>query len=294
MFVTNNTIAAARTYFYSFIAPAFSASESKAMFDTLLQKRLNWTKTELMLQSDGRLSESDLLYVRNVAHRLKENEPFQYIIGETYFYGLTINCDSRVLIPRPETEELVAWLLDDNSPVITSILDIGTGSGCIALACKSVLTTCQVTAVDCSKEALDLAQLNAEKLALDISFIEWDVLSNAEGLLDKGFKYDRIISNPPYIPLRESASMEINVLNFEPELALFVPNDNPLLFYKRIMEISLLLLNGNGYLYLEIHENFALEISSLLKENGFINIELRKDLQGKPRMIKAKNATFIV
>lgn len=294
MFVTNNTIAAARTYFYSYIAPAFSASESKAMFDAVVQKRLNWTKTELMLQSDGRLSESDLLYIRNVAHRLKENEPFQYIIGETFFYGLAINCDSRVLIPRPETEELVAWLLEDNSTEISSILDIGTGSGCIALACKNVLTRCQVTAVDCSRDALDLAQLNAEKLALDISFVEWDVLSNAEGLLDKGLKYDRIISNPPYIPFRESVSMEINVLNFEPELALFVPNDNPLLFYKRIMEISLLLLNENGYLYLEIHENFALEISSLLKEKGFINIELRKDLQGKARMIKAKKATFIV
>jgi release factor glutamine methyltransferase len=120
------------------------------------------------------------------------------------------------------------------------------------------------------------------------------VLSNAEGLLDKGLKYDRIISNPPYIPFRESASMEINVLNFEPELALFVPNDNPLLFYKRIMDVSMLLLNENGCLFLEIHENYAFEISGLLKENGFINIELRKDLQGKPRMIKAKKATFIV
>ena len=136
--------------------------------------------------------------------------------------------------------------------------------------------------------------MNAEKLGLDISFVEWDVLSNAEGLLDKGLKYDRIISNPPYIPFCESASMEINVLNFEPELALFVPNDNPLLFYKRIMEISLLLLNENGSLFLEIHENYAHDISSLLKEKGFINIELRKDLQGKPRMIKAKKATFIV
>jgi len=107
-------------------------------------------------------------------------------------------------------------------------------------------------------------------------------------------KYDRIISNPPYIPFRESASMEINVLNFEPELALFVPNDNPLLFYKRIMDVSMLLLNENGCLFLEIHENYAFEITGLLKENGFINIELRKDLQGKPRMIKAKKATFIV
>ena len=294
MFVTNNTISAARSYFNSYIAPAFSASECKAMFDAVVQKRLNWTKTELMLQSNGRLSESDLLYVRNVAHRLKENEPFQYIIGETYFYGLMLNCDTRALIPRPETEELVDWLLEDKSSEITSVLDIGTGSGCIALACKSVLTTCQVTAVDCSKDALDLAQLNAEKLGLDISFVEWDVLSNKAGLLDMGITYDRIVSNPPYIPFQESSSMEMNVLKFEPELALFVPNDNPLLFYKRIMDISIQLLTDNGYLFVEIHENYAHDISSILKEKGFINIELRKDLQGKPRMIKAKKATFIV
>ena len=292
MFVSNNTISAAKKYFYNYLGANFSATECKVMFDALLQKRLNWTKADLILQANGRLSESDLLFVRNVAHRLMLNEPFQYIIGETIFFDLNISCDYRALIPRPETEELVAWILEDGEDEIKSLLDIGTGSGCIALACKSKLDQCHVTAIDCSIDALALAKVNLEKLSLPISLIVFDIFLDDLELLEHHQGWDRIVSNPPYILEQESSSMAKNVLDFEPRLALFVPNDNPLRFYNRIMDVALHLLNDNAYLFFEIHEDFSAEISSLFKEKGFINIELRKDLQGKVRMIKAKKPTF--
>jgi len=285
MFVETNTIPVLRRYFNSSLEAHFSASECKLMFDSLIQKRLNWTKTDLILNNNSRLSESDLLYLRNATKRLLNQEPFQYVIGETLFYDLLLNCDSRALIPRPETEELVQWILEEQAS-ISSILEIGTGSGCIALACKNQLPRCKVTAIDVSPEALQLAGENAVKLSLEIELIESDFLSEDLSFIENGNTFDCIVSNPPYIPINESGNIAANVVDFEPSIALFVPEDNPLLFYHAIVDKSMYLLNNDGFLFFEIHELY-------LEKKGFINIELRKDLQGKPRMVKAKKPTFI-
>jgi release factor glutamine methyltransferase len=292
MFVETNTIPVLRRYFNSSLEAHFSVSECKLMFDSLIQKRLNWTKTDLILNNNSRLSESDLLYLRNATKRLLNQEPFQYVIGETLFYDLLLNCDSRALIPRPETEELVQWILEEQAS-ISSILEIGTGSGCIALACKNLLPWCKVTAIDVSPEALQLAGENAVKLSLEIELIESDFLSEKLPIIENGNTFDCIVSNPPYIPISESGNIAANVVDFEPSIALFVPEDNPLLFYHAIVDKSMYLLNNDGFLFFEIHELYSSEVLSLLEKKGFINIELRKDLQGKPRMVKAKKPTFI-
>jgi release factor glutamine methyltransferase len=172
-------------------------------------------------------------------------------------------------------------------------LEIGTGSGCIALACKNELPTCKVTAIDVSPEALQLAGENAEKLSLEIELIESDFLSEDLSFIENGRTFDCIVSNPPYIPINESGNIAANVVDFEPSIALFVPEDNPLLFYNTIVDKSMYLLNNDGFLFFEIHELYSSEVLSLLEKKGFINIELRKDLQGKPRMVKAKKPTFI-
>ena len=292
MFVETNTIPVLRRYFNSSLEAHFSASECKLMFDSLIQKRLNWTKTDLILNNNSRLSESDLLCLRNATKRLLNQEPFQYVIGETLFYDLLLNCDSRALIPRPETEELVQWILEEQAS-ISSILEIGTGSGCIALACKNQLPRCKVTAIDVSPEALQLAGENAAKLSLEIELIESDFLSDDLTFIGNGSAFDCIVSNPPYIPINESGNIAANVVDFEPSIALFVPEDNPLLFYNAIVDKSMHLLNNDGFFFFEIHELYSSEVRSLLEKKGFINIELRKDLQGKPRMVKAKKPTFI-
>ena len=292
MFVETNTIPVLRRYFNSSLEAHFSASECKLMFDSLIQKRLNWTKTDLILNNNSRLSESDLLYLRNATKRLLNQEPFQYVIGETLFYDLLLNCDLRALIPRPETEELVQWILEEQAS-ISSILEIGTGSGCIALACKNQLPRCKVTAIDVSPEALQLAGENAVKLSLEIELIESNFLSKELSFIENGNTFDCIVSNPPYIPISELGNIAANVVDFEPSIALFVPEDNPLLFYKAIVDKSMYLLNNDGFLFFEIHELYSSEVLSLLEKKGFINIELRKDLQGKPRMVKAKKPTFI-
>jgi release factor glutamine methyltransferase len=292
MFVETNTIPVLRRYFNSSLEAHFSASECKLMFDSLIQKRLNWTKTDLILNNNSRLSESDLLYLRNATKRLLNQEPFQYVIGETLFYDLLLNCDLRALIPRPETEELVQWILEEQAS-ISSILEIGTGSGCIALACKNQLPRCKVTAIDVSPEALQLAGENAVKLSLEIELIESDFLSEDLSIIENGNTFDCIVSNPPYIPINELGNIPANVVGFEPSIALFVPEDNPLLFYHAIVDKSMYLLINDGFLFFEIHELYSSEVLSLLDKKGFINIELRKDLQGKPRMVKAKKPTFI-
>lgn len=293
MFVSTNTISATRNYFYKNTKAHFSDNECKVMFDAILMKRLAWSTTDLILNVNNRLSESDLLFVRNIVHRLLNNEPFQYILGDSEFYGLTIACDHRALIPRPETEELVAWILEDKLE-ISSLLDIGTGSGCIALACKSKMQNCHVVGIDCSDEAIALALLNSATLQLAVSWLTFDIFSADLALLKNEKGWDCIVSNPPYIPEGESSLMAKHVVDFEPKIALFVPDESPLLFYQRIIDMALLLLNDKGFLFFEIHEEFAIEIQGLLESKGFINIELRKDLQGKHRMVKAKKTTFNV
>ena len=285
MFVIDNQLKTAKNYFSEQLKNLFSSTEINSMWKEIICLRLNWNHSDFILNTTSRLSESDLLFIRSYVHRIQNNEPFQYIHGTTTFFGLELKCDKRALIPRPETEELVAWAVEFGP--YQTITDLCTGSGCIALGLKSKFSESNVTGLDISSDALSLAKENSKLTNLDIEFIHADVLNINRDLLDQ--KWDCIISNPPYIPSNERESLAENVLNFEPEISLFVGNDNPLIFYKAIVEYAKSNLSENGILFFEIHPDFSAEISDLLKLKGFINIELRKDLQGKNRMIKAQN-----
>ncbi len=285
MFVIDNQLKTAKNYFSEQLKNLFTSTEINSMWKEIICLLLKWNHSDFILNSTFRLSESDLLFIRSYVHRLKKNEPFQYIHGITTFFGVELKCDKRALIPRPETEELVAWTVEFGPH--KTIADLCTGSGCIALGLKSIFSESNVTGLDISTDALSLAKENSKLTNLDVEFIHADVLNINRDLLDQ--KWDCIISNPPYIPSNERESIAENVLNFEPEISLFVENENPIFFYEAIVKYAKSNLSENGFLFFEIHPDFSAEISDLLKLKGFINIELRKDLQGKNRMIKAQN-----
>ena len=286
MFVKENTILAARAYFKDRLQIQFSESELKSMWKQLICKRFDWNDSEFLLSSENRMSESDLLYVRSFVKRLQANEPFQYILGETTFCDLTLICDSRALIPRPETEELVSWISELLN--LNSIIDVCSGSGCIALGLKSHFPKANVFGVDLSQDANNLAQSNAIRNNLSVDFLIADALNLNSEFWENIVSVDVIVSNPPYITQNEKAFMNPNVLDYEPHLALFVPNDSPIIFYERIARLALQKLNQNGFLFYELNPDFADQVIEMLKILGFSNIELKNDLQGKKRMLKAQ------
>lgn len=289
MFVQTNTIQAVKSYFKERLQDHFSESELKFMFKEAVMFRLNLTASEYVLCDSNLLSESDLLFFRSVVKRLLSNEPFQYIIGKTVFFGLEIATDSRALIPRPETEELVDWITQEfpkNSNLL--IADVCTGSGCIALALKSYFSNATVFATDISQEALQLTQENAKQLNLSVRTVLSDAKTPYSAVSNQLQQSDFWVSNPPYIPMKDKSQMLENVLTFEPHLALFVADEDPLIFYREIGKNALLNLKSGGKLFFEIHEDLSAETADLLKGIGFVNIEMRKDLQGKMRMIKAE------
>ena len=282
MFVKNNLIATCKTYFFEELNTMYSLIAIQQMWRQLICERFNWDATEFLLNNNYALSESDLLYVREFVKRLQSDEPFQYIIGKTNFFGLTILCNPSALIPRPETEELIKWITESVSP--NSILDVGTGSGCISLALKDFFSHSEIEAWDISKMALNLAKKNSTNLNLPITLRQVDVLN----ITNCSSKFDVIVSNPPYISITESSSLERNVVDFEPHTALFVNDDDPLMFYKKIGDLAWKSLNANGYLFFETHHLFHQQLANEMTERGFINIELRKDLQGMDRFLKAQ------
>ncbi|MBR5877701.1 MAG: peptide chain release factor N(5)-glutamine methyltransferase [Alistipes sp.] len=212
--------------------------------------------------------------------------PLQYILGHTEFYGLDLSISEGALIPRPETEELVDWVVSLAQKLSTPeprILDLCTGSGCIALAIKSALPQASVTAVDLSDDALTIARRNKERLYLDVEILKDDVLQGVKSL--SGREFDIIVSNPPYIPLSEKSAMHHNVVDHEPHMALFVEDHDPLIFYRSIARSAEQMLCCGGYLLFEIHELLHAETSALLRAEGFQDVELRHDFRDKPRMI---------
>jgi len=218
---------------------------------------------------------------------LKMNKPIQYITGTAYFHDLELEVAPSVLIPRPETEELVKWVADENKEYSgLRVLDIGTGSGCIILALGRLLKKPQLTGIDISQQALSIASRNAEKYATRVDFRKIDILKEMEW--NKLEKFDLIVCNPPYVRLSEKAGMKKNVLDYEPSQALFVPDNDPLLYYRAIAGFSKLKLSQNGKIYIEINENLGKETVLLLKSEGFTEIILKKDLQGKDRMIRCR------
>jgi release factor glutamine methyltransferase len=291
MFVQSNTVRAVKVYFKERLADLFSEREIKQVFNQGLAKRLQLTDAELLLADELRLSESDLLYMRSIVKRLQQHEPLQYILGDTYFYGLQINCDKRALIPRPETEELVDWILTDVHEQhwkITHALDVCTGSGCIALALKSQLQEATVQALDFSADALALTAENSKQLELDIRPVHFDALRPATEWPFETESFDLWVSNPPYIPNRDKPFMAANVLDFEPGMALFVSDEDPLQFYRTIAAAAHTYLKKGAYLYFELHEDLAEQTAAMLQEAGWPDTIIRKDMQGKPRMLRTQ------
>jgi release factor glutamine methyltransferase len=236
---------------------------------------------------DAKLTESELLQVVYLMKKLKTGMPIQYAIGKAYFMDLKLKVNEHTLIPRPETEELVSWVISEHdSGSAHNILDIGTGSGCIALALKKQIPDARVSACDISSNALGVAKQNAETLNLDIQFILDDVLHPV--LLKTMESFDIIVSNPPYVTDAEASSLHVNVRDFEPHQALFVPSNDGLLFYRHIISFAKEKLNSGGRLYVEINENFGEDIVGMLEKEGFSEIELKKDLNKKDRMIRAQ------
>ena len=284
MFVKDNTISAVKAYFFSQLNE-FSTTELKFMWVEVLRKRFNWTTAEIFLKTDFRLSESDLLYVRSIVKRLNDNEPFQYILGETEFYGLSIKCDKRALIPRPETEELVDWISEHKT--VSKAIDVCSGSGCIALALKKIFNNATIVGIDISIDANDLARINAKRNFLEVSFENADAINMNSPVWDSFFDLDLIVSNPPYIPIEEQCEMSKNVLDFEPHIALFVNGFSPIIFYERIADLAQQKLKSGGWIYFELHYKFSEVVKNYLEKVGFKEIEVKKDLQGKNRMIRA-------
>ena len=273
--------------FFSELSGLYPETEIQSFFNILIELKLNLSRIEVALQPDLAISETTITFLQKAIAALKKNIPIQYITGETEFYGLKFNVNESVLIPRPETEELVDWILENSKPKTQNsklkILDIGTGSGCIAISLAKNLSNTDVFALDISSEALKIAKKNALLNNVDIYFSEIDILNTP----DLPTKYNIIVSNPPYVRELEKELMQQNVLAYEPHLALFVKDNNPLLFYDRIADLANKHLSKKGSLYFEINQYLGNETVALLKQKGFQNIELKKDIFGVDRMIKA-------
>ncbi|AFL82667.1 protein-(glutamine-N5) methyltransferase, release factor-specific [Aequorivita sublithincola DSM 14238] len=276
-----------KIYFKNQLSGLYPSEEIQSFFNILTEEYLILSRIEVALNPEKIISEEDVQKFQNVILRLKNHEPIQYIIGETEFYGLVFKVNKYTLIPRPETEELVDWILSENAPathclIPTTILDIGTGTGCIAISLAKNLPHSNVLALDISAEALKIATQNAQLNIVEVTFFETDILK-AKTLPQQ---YDVIVSNPPYVRELEKQQMQQNVLNYEPASALYVKDEDPLLFYIAISQLAKTHLKPNGKLFFEINEYLAVQLSELLKNEGFENIEVKKDSYGKDRMLK--------
>ena len=244
-----------------------------------------------MLYPSEIVSSGHMDEINRMLHRLKKGEPVQHILGYAEFCELELKVSREVLVPRPETEELVFWILElhRNADPVKSraplICDIGTGSGCIALALKKGLPDSIIMGTDISPKAIEVARENAARHHLDVHFLVHDILSQQWPVVYAS--PDIIVSNPPYIPRKERHNLEIRVSEFEPDMALFVPDDDPLLYYKAIAKKACLQLKTNGKLFFEIHESFAEQVSRLIEREGFSSINVKKDINGKDRMLTA-------
>ncbi len=267
----------------------YGEDEVRSMFHLLLEHYLNISRVQYAMDPTKSLIESDVIKFEAALQQLKSEVPVQYIIGQTEFFGLPFTVNQSTLIPRPETEELVSWILDlHTKSQHLNILDIGTGSGCIAISLAKHLKAAKVYAMDVSEEALNVAQKNAEINDVEVTFIQNDILNfkTTEAILSTT-RFDVIVSNPPYVRNLEKLAMKPNVLDHEPHLALFVNDNNPLQFYDAIANFSKTYLHKDGMLFFEINEYLGQEMIILLKGFNFKDVDLRKDLFGKDRTIKA-------
>ena len=239
---------------------------------------LGYSRSDCIVYSNNVINDKTSDKFQKIINDLKRHKPLQYILGETNFYDCNLKLNKHTLIPRPETHEIVDWILQEK---FDSAIDIGTGSGCIAIALAK-FSNAHVSAIDISKEAIELAKENAVINNVTVSFIQQDIFQ-----IHQVKKIDLIVSNPPYILNLEKEKMSMNVLAYEPHSALFVSNKDPLIFYKKIIDISKKSLRNQGKLFFEINENFGCELKVMLHQNGFVDIELKKDINDKDRMMKA-------
>lgn len=272
--------------FTTVLQGVYDKEEVHCFFYILCDFFLQYSRFEVSMALDTIVSAKNITVFEKALLRLKKQEPIQYILGTTEFYGLTFTVNKHTLIPRPETEELVDWVLSNlhDQDSMLDILDIGTGSGCIAISLAKNIPTAIVSGLDVSEKALEIAKENAVKNQVLVSFCQKDILRTTS--LEK--KYDVIVSNPPYVRQLEKKAMNPNVLDYEPGVALFVPNEDPLLFYRKIAQLAMVSLQTRGWLYFEINEYLSKEMDVLLKEIGFANIEIKKDFREVPRMIKCQ------
>ena len=270
-------------YIRSQLIEIYTKSELRVISSLILEEVCNLSFSDIVSCKFKNLSITEKQKITHIIKRLQNNEPIQYVLGKTEFYGLDFIVNPSVLIPRPETEELVEWILLETKQINPHLLDIGTGSGCIAIALAKHLHYGTVDAWDISKEALKVAKDNAALNHVSIKFSKVNVLEP----IDTDKRFDIIVSNPPYITVSEKKLMEKNVLDFEPHEALFVPNEESLIFYSKISDIALKMLNPKGSLYFEINQAKGTDVMELLIRKGFQDVKLRKDISGNSRMIKA-------
>ncbi|OUL61388.1 peptide chain release factor N(5)-glutamine methyltransferase [Flavobacterium sp. AJR] len=274
-----------RTQFIQELSGIYDVLEVESFFYLILEEKRNLKQIDLALNPDLSFSDEEIADWSILVTELKKEIPIQYLLGKTNFYGLDFEVNSNVLIPRPETEELVEWIIKEDLKVGKSknlkILDIGTGSGCVAISLAKNISHAQVFAIDVSENALATAKRNAETNGVSVTFLLQNILET-EDLMQE---FDVIVSNPPYVRNLEKEEIKKNVLDYEPHLALFVADNNALIFYRKIAELAQKNLKKNGSLYFEINQYLGKETVELLEDLGFKNIELRKDIYDNDRMI---------
>ncbi len=284
MKVKSNKISDMYLFYHQQLQDIYKRDEINELLYISFSHVLNFSRDDMQLRKDEFLNHSDLIIVYDIAKDLATKKPIQYVLNEAWFYGEKYFVNEHVLIPRPETEELVELICNDNKQNSLAILDIGTGSGCIPISIKMKKSDWNVHAVDVSKEALEVARKNSNDLKARVTFHEIDILKKQS--IEK-MKFNIIVSNPPYIAKNEAHTMNETVLEFEPHLALFVENNDPLLFYKVIADFALANLSQEGKLYFEINQRLGKEVIDLLENKGFSNVLLHKDLSDNDRMVSA-------
>ena len=270
----------------------YTESELQNICNWIFEKQLKLSSSEIISNKDIRVNQSDLIILEQMCYKLKEHQPIQYILGEAEFYRLKFKVNKSVLIPRPETEELVDLIIKNHKiQKEFTVLDIGTGSGCIPISIKKNIPNATLYGLDVSNDALEISKFNAAKNKVDVNFFKADVLSDTilENILNqtKNRKLDFIVSNPPYVLDSEKEGLHNRVKNFEPHLALFVEDSDPILFYRKIASLAKTILAEKGMLYFECHTNYAQAVYRLLIENGFKNAVLHKDLAELDRFVSA-------
>ncbi|MBL0739377.1 peptide chain release factor N(5)-glutamine methyltransferase [Flavobacterium sp. GN10] len=277
-----------RTQFIKELAPFYDAYEAESFFYLILEDKHQLRQIDLALNHELAFGENDFVIWDELLKQLKKEVPIQYLLGKANFYGLDFEVNENVLIPRPETEELVEWIINENaSPEKNKkirILDIGTGTGCIAISLAKNLPNAEVFGIDVSKKAIETAKRNAVTNNVDVTFIFLNILETEEFTC----QFDIIVSNPPYVRNLEKVEIKKNVLDYEPHLALFVEDNDPLIFYRKIASLAQNGLQKNGKLYFEINQYLGKEMIDLLENMSFQNVELRKDIYDNDRMISGK------